>query len=294
MGTGRSVPPTPRACRAALRGHMPELIPLYDQACAMVGDDERAHQILSHFRPPPVTSGCSQAVWLGIDGPALVRNYDFSLDVVTDRFEATSWFGREVISKAQRPWGGCLDGLNQDGLVASMTFGGSPAQGCGFSVILILRYVLETCRHVADAVKTLSRIPIAQTHNVTVLDRTGAHATLFLAPDRAPTVTNELVCTNHQDRAVLPEYAIMSKTVERHDALAQYLSEPGMTLRSLTERFLAPPLYSRRRAFPTVYSAVYWPDQMRADYFWPGKIVSQRIGAFRTDEYVHDCGELTD
>jgi predicted choloylglycine hydrolase len=34
-----------------------------------------------------------------------------------------------VIAKAQRPWGGCLDGMNDDGLVASLTFGGSVRNG---------------------------------------------------------------------------------------------------------------------------------------------------------------------
>ena len=88
--------------------------------------------------PAPIIDGCSQAVWLGIGGPALVRNYDFPLEVVSDRFEATFWSGREGIAKVQRPWGGCLDGMNEDGLVASLTAGGSPAQGRGFSIILML------------------------------------------------------------------------------------------------------------------------------------------------------------
>jgi predicted choloylglycine hydrolase len=185
LGEGLADPPTAVECRAALRNHMPELMPQYDRVCALVGDDDLAHRLLSHYRPPPVICGCSQAVWLGAGGPALIRNYDFPLDVVSDRFEATCWFGRKVIAKAQRPWGGCLDGMNEDGLVASLTFGGSRAQGLGFSVILMLRYVLETCRVVDQAIAALSRIPIALSHNVTLLDRSGAYATVFLGPDRA-------------------------------------------------------------------------------------------------------------
>jgi predicted choloylglycine hydrolase len=34
--------------------------------------------------------------------------------MVSDRFEATSWSGRAVIAKAQRPWDGCLDGMNEE------------------------------------------------------------------------------------------------------------------------------------------------------------------------------------
>jgi predicted choloylglycine hydrolase len=104
---------------------MPELIPHYDRACALVGDDEFAHRILSHYRPAAHSFGCTQAVWLGDGGPALVRNYDYPLEIVSDRFELTGWSGRKVIAKAQRPWGGCLDGMNEDGLVASVTLGGA-------------------------------------------------------------------------------------------------------------------------------------------------------------------------
>jgi predicted choloylglycine hydrolase len=289
---GATAAPSPAECRDALRTHMPELLPAYDRACALIGDDTLAHAIISHYRPAAESAACSQAVWTGPGGPALIRNYDYPLDVVTDRFEATCWFGRAVICKAQRPWGGCLDGMNQDGLAASITFGGSRARARGFSIILVLRYVLETCREVDEAVAALTRIPVALSQNVTLLDAAGTHATLYLGPDRAPAVTRELCCTNHQGRVVWPEHAANSRTVERRDALAALLAAPGMTLDRLIESFLAPPLYSRRQAFPTVYTAVYRPAEGRVDYIWPGRIVTQRIGGFEAGEYTHDYGEL--
>ena len=218
-GTGRAPPPTAAECRAQLQRHMPELLGPYERVCALVGEDALAPQILSQFRPPPLPCGCTQAVWLGADGPALVRNYDYPLDVVSDHFESTRWFGREVISKGQRPWGGCLDGMNGDGLVASVTFGGSPVQGLGFSIILVVRYILETCSHVSEAVAALCRIPLALSQNVTVLDKTGTYA-------------------------------------------------------------------------PTVYRAVYRPAALTVDYVWPGNVMTQRIGSFRTGRYVHDYGVL--
>jgi predicted choloylglycine hydrolase len=222
----------------------------------------------------------------------LVRNYDFRLQAVSDRFEATSWSGRSVIAKAQRPWGGCLDGMNEDGLVASQTFGGSRAQGQGFSIILMMRYVLQTCRTVNEAIAALSRIPIAQSQNVTLLDRSGAYATLFLGPDRVPAVTSERVCTNHQERCVWPEHAAMSQTVERREALRDRLSHPSLTLDRLVESFLTSPLYSRRAAFPTVYTAVYRPTERCVDYVWPGKSWRQGFDNFESGDYTHDYGEL--
>jgi predicted choloylglycine hydrolase len=289
---GARTAPSPPECRDALRTHMPELLPAYERACALVGDDALAQAIISHYRPAAEASGCSQAVWTGPGGPALIRNYDFPLDTVSDRCEATRWFGNEVICKAQRPWGGCLDGMNQDGLAASITFGGSPARGRGFSIILMLRYVLETCLRVDEAVAALCRIPVALSHNVTLLDASAAHATVFLGPDRAPAVSAQALCTNHQERVVSPEHAGRSRTVERFDALAALLSESGMTLDRLIARFLEPPLYSRRCAFPTVYTAVYRPTEGRVDYLWPGRLVTQRIGAFEEGEFVHDYAGL--
>lgn len=284
--------PSAAECRTALRGHMPELMPQYERACELVGDDDLAHRMLSQYRPPPIVAGCSQAVWLGSEGPALVRNYDFPLDVVTDRFEATAWSGRAVIAKAQRPWGGCLDGMNEDGLVASLTFGGSRATGRGFSIILMLRYALETCRTVEEAIAALSRIPVAMSHNVTLLDRSGAYATLFLGPDRAPGVSRARACTNHQETAARSPSADVTRSVERENVLLGLLDDPNMTLSGLIACFLEPPLYSRRAGSPTVYTAVYRPAEGRVDYLWPGKSWCQRIGQFACGEYTHDYGKL--
>ena len=289
---GRADPPSAATCRTALARHMPELLAEYDRVCALVGDDELAHCILSHYRPPPLVAGCSAAVWLGEGGPALVRNYDYPLHVITDRFESTAWFGREVIAKAQRPWGGCLDGMNEDGLVASMNFGGSPAGGEGFSGILMLRYVLETCRRVDEAAAALIRIPIAQSQNVVLLDRSGDYATVFLGPGRAPAVTQLRTCTNHQEQIVWPEHAARWQTVERLQIVQAALDNPAMTRADLTALFLEPPLHSRQKASPTAYTAVYRPTEGRVDYLWPGKVWTQLISGFTEGEYTHDYGEL--
>ncbi len=292
-GTGRGEPLTARECAKALRTYMPELLAPYERACALVGDDELAHQILSHYRPPPLPCGCTQAIWLGAEGPALIRNYDYPLDVVSDHFESTSWFGREVITKGQRPWGGCTDGMNADGLVASLTFGGSPAQGLGFAVILILRYVLETCSRVPEAVDALCRIPVALSQNVTLLDKSGDHATVFLDPDRAPQLSRNLACANHQEpMRATGSSGLPSESLQRQLTALQALEDPSATLSSVIAAFLAVPLYSRRAASPTVYSAVYRPAELRVDYVWPGRVMTQRIGRFEAAEYVHDYGEL--
>ena len=290
-GSNLGSPPTSTECRAALLQYMPELLPHYDQACALVGKDDFAHRILSHYKPVPLVFGCSQAVWLGLDGPALVRNYDFPLDVVSDGFESSAWFGQELIAKSQRPWGGCLDGINARGLVASITFGGSSAQGPGFSIILIVRYILETCGSVAEGVATLNRIPVAMSQNVTLLDRTGEYATVFVGPDRQPAVSTIPVCTNHQDTSASMEYASSNGTIDRYETALAALRDPQMTLTKLADSFLQPPLYRRGGKSPTAYTAVYRPAELCVDYLWPGKRWRQRIGDFKEGEYTHEYAE---
>jgi predicted choloylglycine hydrolase len=110
LGKGRASPASRPECRAALRDHMPELVPHYDRVCALVGDDDRAHQILSQYRPPPFVSGCSQAVWLGDGGPALVaaltinrRMWSARRDFeAVKRIEGESLYG--ILPKRLREW----------------------------------------------------------------------------------------------------------------------------------------------------------------------------------------------
>lgn len=293
LGQKRGPAPSPAECRNALAAHMPELLPRYDEACALVGDDPLAHAILSHWRPAPSSGGCSQLVWLGEDGPALLRNYDFPPDIVSGRFESTAWFGREVICAAQRPWGGVYDGMNADGLVASLTHGGNAALGQGFAVILMLRYVLETCMSVGEAIGALSRLPVAQSQNVTLLDRGGDFATLFLSPDRDAEVTRNRVSANHQQTLLPPLSDQQRNSHERERVLWALLQEPGTGLDKIRARLLEPPLYSRRANSATVYSALYRPLSRSVEYFWPGMSCPQRLGGFTPGAYSHDFDELT-
>jgi predicted choloylglycine hydrolase len=173
--------------------------------------------------------------------------------------------------------------MNEDGLAGSITVVSGPF-GRGFSVLLMLRYVLETCRSVAEAAAALCRIPIAQPQNITLLDRSGNHATVFLRPDRAPEVTRLTVATNHQEKP-RPVHSAL-----RHRVLTEALDDPATDLAALTARFFEPPLLSRRRDSTTVYTAVYRPAEERVDYLWPGERRAQEIGAFREGEYTHDYG----
>jgi len=288
LSEGAAARPTVPEVRDALTRHMPELVPVWERLCELAGDDPIAHSYLGLYGRPRVICRCSQAVWLGADGPALLRNYDFEPDRMMARIDLTSWFGRQVIGMGQAAWG-CLDGMNADGLVASLTFGGGQAYERGFSISLLVRYVLETCTTVSEAACALCRIPVAQSQNVSLVDAAGDCALVYLGPDRTPQVTRALMCTNHQERVTWPDMAELNRTVECHAALGKALAA-ATEIEGLTSALLAPPLYVRGTETVTAYTAVYRPREGLADYLWPGKRWRQSFAAFALGSYEHDYG----
>jgi predicted choloylglycine hydrolase len=289
LSEGLAARPTSAEIRAALERHMPELLAMWERLCGLAGEDVVAHRFLGLYGRPRIIGRCSQAVWLGAGGPALLRNYDFNPQRMMGRIEATRWLGRPVIAMGEAAWG-CLDGMNGDGLAASLTFGGGTAYARGFAITLLLRYVLETCRTVAEAAAALCRIPVAQSQNVTLLDAAGNHALVYLGPDRTPAVTSGLLTTNHQERVTWPEMAAASRTVERHAALGAALAASA-GIDALSAALLAPPLHVRGPETFTAYTAIYRPAEGTVDYLWPGKGWRQSFEAFVPGRYEHEYEE---
>jgi predicted choloylglycine hydrolase len=261
-------------CRAMLDTWMPELGPTFELLVDLAGDDPLAARFLSMYRPPGFVVGCSQAAFAGDGGPVLVRNYDYPASRTEGIVYRTSWTGRRVIGMSDCLWG-LLDGVNDAGLAASLTFGGRPAVGDGFGIPLVMRYLLEVCEDVETACRVLAKIPVHAVQNVTLLDRGGDFATVRLGPDRVPEVLTVPVATNHQHRGDWPEYERGVGTLERERRLLELLRAPGMTSDRLVNAFLEEPLYRDGSAngFGTLYTAVYFPATGRAEYRWPDDVL---------------------
>ncbi|HEU0221082.1 MAG TPA: C45 family peptidase [Paracoccaceae bacterium] len=271
-----------RRAERALRRHMPELVPLWERLVELAGGDARAAHFLTFWSPPRYLVHCSQAVLVDAQGPALVRNYDLDPRLNEGRLFASAWLGRDVIGMVEG-LAGLADGMNGAGLVVSLAFGGRPALGRGFGVPLIVRYLLQVCTEVADAVEALRGLPCHMAYNLTLLDRRGAHATVMLAPDRPAMVSTAAFATNHQLGVEWPRHGRLSQTLERATYLEEVLAQPGLDADGLLCRFLAPPLHRRRYAlgFGTVYTALYRPAAGRMRLAWPGlRPWDQGFGAF--------------
>lgn len=261
--------PDLETCRARLTTHMPELVPTCERLIDLTGPDETAARMLTLWDPPRFLPGCSQAV-LDSPTPALVRNYDYSPDLFERVVYSSAFAGRRVIGMGDCLWG-LLDGMNEDGLVASLAFGGRRGSAPGFGIPLVVRYVLEVADSVSSAVAALERVPVSMTYNITLVDARGDAATAFVAPGSTPLVTPARVATNHRGNTPEdPAHAARFHSVERQRFLCDLLERQPNT-DELAEAFLRAPLYSTdyAHAFGTLYTAVYRPTEGAVDYLWP-------------------------
>ncbi len=290
LQSGDAARPYYLPCVRALRSHMPELMPTYEKLVELAGGGDLQARFLSLFCPPPYVTGCSQAVWPG-EHPMLVRNSDYPPQLCEGLILKTAWHGRQVIGMSDCIWG-LLDGMNEDGLAVSLSFGGRREVGEGFGVPLVLRYVLETCTRTAEAAKALARIPVHMSYNVTLVDHRGEFATVYVAPGKRGQIRRTAAATNHQHKIEWHQHASATATVERHRRLLLMLQDSELDADELIGAFLRPPIYSGAytRGFGTVYSAAYWPTEGRANFFWPGSEWPQSFAHFAPGERLIGFG----
>lgn len=268
-----------------MREHMPELVPAYERVVELAGGGDLAARMLSLYTPPPYLAACSQGVWTREGGPLLVRNYDYS----PSRMEGIVWSTRllkRVVGMSDCLWG-LLDGMNEDGLAVSLTFGGRRSLGEGFGIPIVVRYLLETCATVAEAQGKLATMPYSLSHNLTIVDRTGEVVTAYLSPDREPAFRPFPAATNHQGIVEWPEQAKATRTIERERHVVRLLELDRSTSETFADAFLEPPLFSTayESGFGTLYTAVYRPVEGLVTLRWPS--YSWTLGFDAFVEEVH-------
>lgn len=273
--------PDEKTAIAQLKRYMPEMLPIFEQLCGLAGDDPLKIRFLSGYKPPAYITGCSQAAW-NQGSPQLVRNYDYHPHLSEGTLLHSAWNGRQVIAVGDSLCG-AVDGMNEDGLAVSLTFGGRKVVGKGFGIPYILRYVLEFCATVDDAVEALRSIPSHMAYNVTVIDRSGKFKTIQLAPDHSPVVTDVPLATNHQGEIDWPEHAQFSQTLERASFIESLLNKDKQNAEAVATAFLKAPLYKTRfnEGFGTVYTAVYHPKEGQMELRWPDQVWKQSFADFK-------------
>lgn len=269
LSEGLKKRPTYRVCRKKINEHMPELLPMYERLCELAGGSDWVSRFLSLYCPPRYITGCSQIVWPGRPY-ALIRNYDYHPKLLDGMVLKSAWNGKSVIAMVDCLWG-ATDGMNEDGLAISLTFGGSTDFGEGFGIPLIIRYILEFCSTVDEAAEVFSRVPSHMAYNVTMLDKSGRFLTAFISPNNPPAIRPVPVATNHQGMNCHEWRHVETQTVEREQLLNHCFADGNMDEGKMLNLFMQPPLYTSRYAngFGTVFTSHYRPATGEIYYYWP-------------------------
>ena len=281
--------------REALGEHMPELVPTWRRLTRLAGEDELAARMLTLYDPPRYVAGCTQAVFRPPAGtPLLVRNYDYAPELFERVVYWSAFVGGRVIGTGDCMWG-LLDGINESGLAVSMTFGGRRVSGPGFGIQLVVRYLLETCATVQEGKRALDRLPVQGSYNLTLLDRSGAAATVWVGPDHVPELAPQAAATNHQARIEWVEYARWTRTLERRVRLEQLLGDADCGEEPLIEAFLRPPLRADAYAegLGTLYTAVMRPSGGSLEYRWPGSTWRHDLAQPRSGTHMVTLAEAS-
>lgn len=287
LRSGGALGPSFVECRRALREHMPAFVPIWEELIDLSGGSDLEARFLSMWCPPAYITGCAQAIWIdpaGREGPALFRNYDFAPALLEGCWTATRWLGQRVLSVSDCLCG-ALDGMNEAGLAASLSFGGREIYGRGFGVPLIMRYILEVAETTADAVKALSTLPSSMSYSIALLDRSGDWCTVFITPDRPAEATRRRTTTNLQHRIEWAAHARATHAAERLERLDQAVAR-AKHMQDITTALLRPPLFqtSYKHGYGTLYTAVYQPSTGTAQLHWQNESWSQEIGHFTAGE----------
>jgi predicted choloylglycine hydrolase len=267
-----------------LRAHMPELAAT--SVVELAGAD--LVRMLSLYKPPPYLAACSQGVWTREGAPMLVRNYDYA----PSRFEGLIWSTRllekRVIGMTDCLWG-LLDGMNDDGLAVSLTFGGRRVLGDGFGIPIVMRYLLETCSTIEDARVVLARLPYSLSHNLTLVDASGAVLTAYLSPDREPIFRAFPAATNHQGIVEWPEQARATRTISEQMIAPAHetIDAQGSSTASCARRFS-----TRTRGFGTCTHRRTGRPEGVARFIWPA-VLGSRVRLFIDGDHTEVLAEPT-
>ena len=191
----------------------------------------------------------------------------------------SAWTGTPVMGMVEFLWG-LSDGVNGRGLSVALAYGGHSVVGRGFGITTIVRYLLETCGTVEQAIAALRRVPSHMGYNLVLADAGGATASVEVIAGGGIEIMPQAIATNHQ-KVTPPERAAFTATYKRHAHLETVLEGEPDPL-SLRDQFQASPLKQENYAqgFGTLFTAEYDPANGAMELIWPGESWPQTLEGF--------------
>ena len=99
------------------------------------------------------------------------------------------------------------DGINDKGLSCALTFVYPTKINYGLNAGMIIRYILEKCSTLKEALIFLKEIPISSSQNIIIADKNGSIALIESNYDKLEIIENEYVFTsNHFESETMKKY----------------------------------------------------------------------------------------
>jgi predicted choloylglycine hydrolase len=178
--------------------------------------------------------------------------------------------------------------MNEHGLCASLSYGGSDDTGKGFGVSLVLKYVLDFCKTTREAIEIFKRVPVSMAYNITLIDSINHVVTLELSPFEDPIVLARPFAVNQQGDFDLNNYAMFSNSQERQQTIKELLFDPLVSIESFVTAFSYSPLFSTDydKNFGTLYTGIFNPFLRACEFRLPdGTIIYQSFENFIEQEF---------
>lgn len=203
----------------------------------------------------------------------LGRNSDFSISIadLCMHMEYTLQDGISFIGNTTS-WIQAEDGVNEAGLAVGLSFVYPIVKRAGFNAGILVRYLLEKCRNVKEAIYALQRLPIGSAQNITLADAEGNIAVVECnCMDMEVTYPTEkenfVVATNHFQSEGMRKYQCMFlpddiHSMERYACAASALAATKHADIAFVKNLLAGSYgfmcqYDRILGMDTVWSSIY-------------------------------------
>lgn len=168
------------------------------------------------------------------------------------------------------------DGINEYGLAVGLTFVYPRARKHGLNAGMLVRYILEKCKTVKEAVTALKKLPIASAQTLTLADRTGDMAVIECNPYKFIEIKPErnesfVVASNNFFSKEMEEYKNPDiddwRADERYNTVInalknnknRYSYELAEEILSGKHGFMCQ--YDRKKGADTVWSCIYLLDK---------------------------------
>ncbi|MBN1375525.1 MAG: choloylglycine hydrolase [Dehalococcoidia bacterium] len=161
------------------------------------------------------------------------------------------------------------DGYNEHGLAIGLTFIPPKIIKPGLNAGILLRYILEKCKTVKEAIEALYLLPVSSAQTFTMIDKTGEMAVVECNCEKIILISrreneNYLVSTNQFVSPEMQRYEILSfiDSRERYQVARKALKMNNVYSSELARDILSGKYglmcqYERESGFDTLWSTVY-------------------------------------